>query len=293
MEQNNLMVFSNEEFGQVRSIMIDGVPYFVGKDVADILGYANPSKALSDHVDEEDKLNNESLSSLGQRGGWVINESGLYSLILSSKLPAAKKFKRWVTSEVLPSIRKQGMYIPNWTTEDKIKILATGMDEITERVTSAEERIAAIENDLNVLDAGKNAGKLLNLQRRVKARAYQLVSGNSVYETLWARCFIADNYGRIKRTYDIARIGQLPVKNYETAMDIASTWTPTDVYLENKIAQMQGEKEKNLLSDKKVIALLQYLQETKTEKLIRSNNIICYQNGGVCECSSVGRAYDF
>lgn len=74
---------------------INGQPWFVGKDVAKVLGYKNASKALIDHVDEEDKLNNESLSSLGQRGGWMVNESGLYSLIMSSKLPTAKQFKRW------------------------------------------------------------------------------------------------------------------------------------------------------------------------------------------------------
>ena len=90
---------------------IDGEVMFVGKDVTEILGYQNGSKALADHVDEEDKLNNnESLLSLGQRGGWLINESGLYSLILSSKMPNAKKFKRWVTAEVLPAIRKHGVY---------------------------------------------------------------------------------------------------------------------------------------------------------------------------------------
>lgn len=100
----------NFENSEVRTLAIENEPYFVGKDVAEILGYTNPSKALADHVDEDDKLNNESLSSLGQRGGWIINESGLYSLILSSKLPTAKKFKRWVTSEVLPSIRRNGMY---------------------------------------------------------------------------------------------------------------------------------------------------------------------------------------
>ena len=105
-----LQIFQNAEFGSVRSTMIDGEPYFVGKDVAEILGYVNASKALADHVDGEDKLNNDSLSSLGQRGGWLINESGLYSLILSSKLPAAKRFKRWVTSEVLPAIRRHGLY---------------------------------------------------------------------------------------------------------------------------------------------------------------------------------------
>lgn len=106
----NLQVFKNKKFGNIRVIEKDGEPWFVGKDVAEILGYQNTSKALTDHVDAEDKLNNDSLSSLGQRGGWIINESGLYSLILSSKLPQAKQFKRWVTSEVLPTIRKTGGY---------------------------------------------------------------------------------------------------------------------------------------------------------------------------------------
>ena len=108
---SELKVFNNSEFGSIRSLTVNGEPYFVGKDVAEILGYQNASKALADHVDDEDKLNNDSLSSLGQRGGWLINESGLYSLILSSKLPSAKRFKRWVTSEVLPAIRKTGGYI--------------------------------------------------------------------------------------------------------------------------------------------------------------------------------------
>lgn len=108
---NELTFFMNAEFGTIRAVNINGEPWLVGKDVAKALGYQNPSKALSDHVDPEDKLNNESLSSLGQRGGWLINEGGLYSLVLSSKLPDAKRFRRWVTSEVLPSIRKHGGYI--------------------------------------------------------------------------------------------------------------------------------------------------------------------------------------
>lgn len=108
---NEIKIFKNPQFGSIRTMMQGNEPWFVGKDVAELLGYANPSKALADHVDDEDKLNNESLSSLGQRGGWIINESGLYSLILSSKLPTAKEFKRWVTSEVLPSIRQTGGYI--------------------------------------------------------------------------------------------------------------------------------------------------------------------------------------
>lgn len=108
-----IQVFENKEFGKVRTTEVNGQPYFVGKDVAAILGYANPNEAIADHVDEEDKLNSKTLLSLGQRGGWLINESGLYSLILTSKLPKAKAFKRWVTSEVLPSIRRHGLYAVN------------------------------------------------------------------------------------------------------------------------------------------------------------------------------------
>lgn len=105
-----LKIFENSEFGAVRALEVDGAPWFVGKDVAEVLGYTDPNKALAMHVDDDDKLNDKTASSLGQRGGWLINESGLYSLVLSSKLPSAKAFKRWVTSEVLPSIRKHGLY---------------------------------------------------------------------------------------------------------------------------------------------------------------------------------------
>lgn len=108
---NKIEIFRNEEFGEIRTFMIDNQPWFAGKDITNILGYSNASKALKDHVSEEDKLNNESLSSLGQRGGWIINESGLYSLIFSSKLESSKRFKRWVTSDVLPTIRKTGGYV--------------------------------------------------------------------------------------------------------------------------------------------------------------------------------------
>ena len=128
---NEIQIFSNEEFGEIRTLAIDDEPWLVGKDVAEILGYANPNEAISDHVDDEDKLNSKTLSSfsanLGQRGGWLINESGLYSLIMSSKLPAAKKFKRWVTSEVLPSIRKNGGYIAGQETMSDVELMARAL----------------------------------------------------------------------------------------------------------------------------------------------------------------------
>ncbi len=141
---NELQIYKNAELGSVRAVVISGEAYFVGKDVAEILGYTNPSKALADHVDDEDKLNNESLSSLGQRGGWLINESGLYSLILSSKLPSARKFKRWVTSEVLPSIRRHGMYATDDLIANPDLAIAafTALKQERERTRQLSETIA-------------------------------------------------------------------------------------------------------------------------------------------------------
>ena len=116
---NELTVFNNEEFGEIRTITIDGEPWFVGKDVADVLGYSNSSKAILTHVDSEDKTflmmdiadSQNGNVPIGQAKTAIINESGLYSLIISSKLPNAKAFKRWVTADILPAIRKTGGYM--------------------------------------------------------------------------------------------------------------------------------------------------------------------------------------
>lgn len=111
---NEVQVFKNQEFGSVRTLVINSEPWFVGKDVAEALGYKNTKDALAKHVDSEDKeilkSQNATLENIPNRGVTVVNESGLYSLVLSSKLPSAKKFKRWVTSEVLPTLRKTGQY---------------------------------------------------------------------------------------------------------------------------------------------------------------------------------------
>ena len=148
---NELQIFSNEQFGSVRVIEQNGDPWFVGKDVADILGYTNQNEAIQDHVDEEDKLNSKTLSSfelnLGQRGGWLINESGLYSLIMSSKMPKAKQFKRWVTAEVLPSIRKHGLYAVDEVLADP-DILISALMELKEERRKAKtlEDTVAVQN---------------------------------------------------------------------------------------------------------------------------------------------------
>ena len=119
-----LQVFSNAEFGSVRSIMVNNEPYFVGKDVAEILGYKDTAKAIFAHVDAEDKGVGELPTPGGVRNVTIINESGLYNLILSVKLPNAKKFKRWVTSEVLPAIRKHGVFAVDTMLNDPDAMIA-------------------------------------------------------------------------------------------------------------------------------------------------------------------------
>lgn len=126
-----------------------GTVWFVGKDVAKILGYQNLSKAVADHVDDDDKLNNVSLSSLGQRGGWLINESGLYSLVLSSKLPSARKFKHWVTSEVLPSIRQHGAYMTPATIEQTLNN-PDFIIQLATQLKDAQQRVEVVESENQV-----------------------------------------------------------------------------------------------------------------------------------------------
>lgn len=141
---NDIQIFQNDEFGTIRTIEIDGEPWFVGKDVAEILGYKDTSDALKKHVDDEDKLTRRFADSGQNRDMYIINESGLYSLVISSKLPTAKKFKRWVTSEVLPAIRKHGAYMAPKTIEevllnpDTIIQLATNWKEEQEKRKSLE-----------------------------------------------------------------------------------------------------------------------------------------------------------
>ena len=148
-----LQVFNNEEFGKVRVVEIDNEPWLVGKDITEILGYENQNRDIIRHVDEEDRFMVDKTQyqngiefdykELGQRGGWLINESGLYSLVLGSKLPAAKKFKRWVTSEVLPTIRKHGMYATDelLNNPDLLIEVATKLkEERAARIAAEKER---------------------------------------------------------------------------------------------------------------------------------------------------------
>lgn len=138
---NELQIFKNEEFGEIRTVTIDNEPWFVGKDVAEALGYSDTNKAVAMHVENEDKkLNDKTSPSFGQRGATLINESGLYALIFGSKLESAKRFKHWVTSEVLPTIRKTGGYQMQAPQGKELLALA-----VLEAQKTIEEKNAQIE----------------------------------------------------------------------------------------------------------------------------------------------------
>lgn len=138
---NGLQIFKNEEFGEVRTVTIDNEPWFVGKDVAEALGYSDTNKAVAMHVENEDKkLNDKTSPSFGQRGATLINESGLYALIFGSKLESAKRFKHWVTSEVLPTIRRTGGYQMQAPQGKELLALA-----VLEAQKTIEEKNAQIE----------------------------------------------------------------------------------------------------------------------------------------------------
>lgn len=140
----DIKIFENRQFGTIRTVKQNGEPWFAGKDVAIALGYSNPQKAIRDHIDSEDRTVNESFTVNGT-AITLINESGLYSLILSSKLPTAKEFKRWVTSEVLPSIRKTGGYITGQEELSDADLMARALLIAQKQIEQREQRINMLE----------------------------------------------------------------------------------------------------------------------------------------------------
>ena len=197
---NELKIFHNEEFGEVRTVTIDGEPWFVGKDVAEALGYSNTKDAIASHVAEEDKqvIQKSEITTfeIPNRGLTVINESGLYALIFGSKLESAKRFKHWVTSEVLPSIRKTGQYqMPNLSKEMQAIVL------LDTRTVKMEKRLDKLEFDIPLY--GSEADELSS---HVKRKGVSILGGKNseAYKDSNIRSAVyRDIYDQIKREFGI------------------------------------------------------------------------------------------
>ena len=151
---NNLQVFKNDQFGEIRTVEINGEPWFIGKEIADKLGYQNGSRDVNRHVDDEDKRVIPLFDGNQNRDSIIINESGLYSLVLSSKLPTAKQFKRWVTAEVIPSIRKHGAYMTPETIE-KVLLNPDTIINLASQLKSEREKRIALEDKVEEMKPAK------------------------------------------------------------------------------------------------------------------------------------------
>ena len=221
---NELMIFENPEFGKVRSVQLDGEAWLVGKDVAEALGYTNPRKALSDHVDEEDKRQGDGVTIRDPMGReqtpTVINESGLYSLVLSSKLPGAKRFRRWVTSEVLPTLRRQGTYTmqPPKSAMELLRLQSQAMFELDERVNSLEDKL---ENQMTI-DRGQQRELQKAVSRRVLDRAATVIPAWALDEQ--KPKFFASLYRDLKDRFGVPSYRDIRPADYPSAMAYVETW---------------------------------------------------------------------
>lgn len=200
---NDIMIFNNEEFGQLRTTEINGEVWFVGKDVTDILGYQNGSRDINRHVDEEDRQKVMVFDGNQDKETIVINESGVYALVFGSKLQSAKKFKHWVTHEVLPSIRKTGGYRIPHTVGGQIQLLAQGYTELAQEVHEFKEevntKIDKLENDIPLYGC-----EMEEITQHVKRKVVTILGGkdSAAYRNKSIRNSVfADIYRQLKREY--------------------------------------------------------------------------------------------
>lgn len=219
---NELQIFKNEEFGEIRTVQLNNETYFVGKDVAEALGYSNASKAVSVHVSEEDRIL-KTLEADSQNGNVVktqtalINESGLYALIFGSKLESAKRFKHWVTSEVLPEIRKTGSYeMEQYSPEMKAILMHD------KKLVKMDERVTDLENNTTI-DYGQQQvlGDVVN---RVVIEA---LGGkcSPAYREIGKKVFAECNRD-LKHYFNVNARNNVPKKRFDEAVEYVKSWKP-------------------------------------------------------------------
>ncbi|MGJ0021877.1 ORF6C domain-containing protein [Streptococcus canis] len=219
---NEIFNFNGQK---VRTLTINNEPYFVGKDVADILGYQNPQKAIRDHVDFDDKLTEQIVQSGQNREMIIINESGLYSLILSSKLPQAKEFKRWVTSEVLPQIRKQGAYVPENLSDEAFIALFTGQKKLKQKQLELAQDVNYLKNEQPIHPSFAQA-----LLKKRKARVVMWLGGmdSPAYgDKVFAQSVFREAEMDFKAHFNVSRYDMLPKKFEDAALAYWMTWEPS------------------------------------------------------------------
>lgn len=221
---NDIQIFNNPEFGEIRTVVIDNEPWFVGKDVANALGYAKERNAVQKYVDEDDALKWGVLTNGGEQSMTVINESGLYSLIFGSKLESAKKFKKWVTSEVLPSIRKTGSYIMPQTTDGKIALLAQGHIELKEEVDSIREDLENLKMDLPILPVEAD-----RITEAVRRKGVSILGGKSstAYQNKGLRQKLYNNlYANLKYNFGVRSYKSIKRSQCDKAIEIVNGYKP-------------------------------------------------------------------
>ena len=216
---NQLEIFKNREFGEIRTVAIDGEPWFVGKDIAEALGYSNTRDALATHVMDDDK--NTVVISDGKRRGnpnqVIINESGVYALIFGSKLDSAKRFKHWVTSEVLPQIRRTGSYQKRLTPEEMMRIQLGMVDD-------HENRIEHLENTMTI-----DYGQQQELKKAVNKRVIEILGGKKTpaYKELSKKVFAECNHD-IQDYFAINSRNNIPSLRFENALEYVEGWNPSN-----------------------------------------------------------------
>lgn len=211
---NNIQIFKNNEFGEVRTLIIENEPWFVGKDIAEILEYRNGSRDINRHVDEEDKRKMMLFDGKQNKETTIINESGLYSLILSSKMPSAKKFKRWVTSELLPSVRKSGSCKP--LSPQEMMRIQLGM------IDDHEDRIKSLESNM-VIDYGQQQ----TLRQHVNKAVLNALGGKNTEAYAYiSKVVFAECNRDLQDRFKVNSRNNIPRKRYEEAIDYVDNWEP-------------------------------------------------------------------
>lgn len=217
-----LQIFSFEE-NDVRTVVVKEEPYFVGKDVAEALGYSRPDHALTKHVDAEDKLMYQIDTPGQKRNAYLINESGLYSLIFGSRLESARRFKRWVTSEVLPTIRQTGKYEAPKDPMEIMELQFKALKDTNEKVGKIEEKVVYLENEVRI-EAGDygHLGKRIGQKVQAAIRNYNLLDHNDVRKELYK-----DINSSINRITGVRTRSQLRQKHFDTVLQFINEWEPS------------------------------------------------------------------